>query len=82
MAYLHIGQNVMLEDKRIIGIFDYRVYCLGTTKQHLTVYRITSFYALDRLIQVKSIGRGLNLPACTIRILCRADTVLRLKCIL
>lgn len=22
MAYLHIGQNVMLEDKRIIGIFD------------------------------------------------------------
>ena len=23
MAYLHIGQNVMLEDKRIIGIFDF-----------------------------------------------------------
>ena len=22
MAYLHIGQNVMLEDRRIIGIFD------------------------------------------------------------
>lgn len=22
MGYLHIGQNVMLEDKRIIGIFD------------------------------------------------------------
>jgi len=22
MAYLHIGQNVMLEEKRIIGIFD------------------------------------------------------------
>ncbi len=22
MAYLHIGQNVMLEDKRIFGIFD------------------------------------------------------------
>ena len=22
MAYLHIGQNVMLEDKHIIGIFD------------------------------------------------------------
>ena len=22
MAYLHTGQNVMLEDKRIIGIFD------------------------------------------------------------
>ena len=22
MAFLHIGQNVMLEDKRIIGIFD------------------------------------------------------------
>ncbi len=22
MSYLHIGQNVMLEDRRIIGIFD------------------------------------------------------------
>lgn len=22
MGYLHIGQNVMLEDKRIIGVFD------------------------------------------------------------
>ena len=22
MGYLHIGQNIMLEDKRIIGIFD------------------------------------------------------------
>ena len=22
MAYLHIGMNVMLEDRRIIGIFD------------------------------------------------------------
>ena len=22
MAYLHIGQNVMLEEKRIIGVFD------------------------------------------------------------
>ena len=22
MGFLHIGQNVMLEDKRIIGIFD------------------------------------------------------------
>ena len=25
MAYLHIGQNVMLEDKRIIGIFDLEI---------------------------------------------------------
>ena len=25
MGYLHIGQNVMLEDKRIIGIFDLEI---------------------------------------------------------
>lgn len=32
MAYLHIGQNVMLEDKRIIGIFD--LDNTSTSKSH------------------------------------------------
>ena len=36
MAYLHIGQNVMLEEKRIIGIFDLdNTTCSKKTREFL-----------------------------------------------
>ena len=37
MGFLHIGQNVMLEDKRIIGIFDLDITSQSKlTRQFLT----------------------------------------------
>ena len=37
MGFLHIGQNVMLEDKRIIGIFDLDITSQSNlTRQFLT----------------------------------------------
>ena len=38
MAYLHIGQNVMLEDKRIIGIFDLDITSTSKITRRVSEY--------------------------------------------